>query len=199
MSEAFPAIPIRTFRLDLNENKALSESAFTRQRQVVSLGAGTSDRWEGVLSTPPLTEAQTRTMMNFLVKVGIYGRFTIGHPMYDGAASGELTGAVLGASQSGTSLIIDGVTPSTLIVREGEFFQVRDEFKRVAADATSNISGEVTVTFKPALRVSPADNDPVVFSTPKLLCELMTVPSEDLNFTRLAQFSVAFQEALISS
>jgi hypothetical protein len=198
MTTTFPSLPIRSYRIDLNENKAITESQFTRQRQVVSLGAGTSDRWEGLVTTRRLKAAQIRTMMNFLVKTGLYGRFTMPYPDYAGAASGATLGAVLGAAQSGTSLIVDGVANSTLIVSEGEYFQVRDEFKRVAADATSNGSGQVTITFKPALRVSPANDDPVVFSTPKLLCELTSTPSEEVDFQRLAPFTISFQEALIS-
>lgn len=197
MSEAFPAIDIREFRLDLNENKALSESIFNRKRQVVSLAGGTGDRWEGVLSTPILESANTRTMMNFLVKVGIYGRFTLAHPDYSGPASGETSGLVQGASQSGTSLVVDGVTASTLILSEGEFFQVGDEFKRMTADATSNASGVVTLNFKPALRVSPADNATVTFTSPKLLLELTSMPSEDLDFTGWTKFTISFQEAMV--
>lgn len=194
MSTPFPGIPIKHFRLDFNENKARFESRFTRQRQVNSLSGGTADRWEGVITTPTLFPADVRTMFNFLFKVGLYGQFTIEHPDYDGPASGETLGAVQGASQSGTSLICDGFTPSITVAQEGDYFQVRNEFKKLTADAVSDVSGVVTFAFKPALRVSPADTDPVDLGSPVLLCELMTVPSEDTDEIGTMPFVIAFQE-----
>lgn len=197
MSEAFPAIGIRTFRFELNPNKAVTQSAFTGQRNSVSLSGGVSDRWQGSLTTPPLRPAQVKTMFNFLVKVGMYGRFNLQHPDYDGAESGEIVGLVQGAGQSGRTLLADGFTPSTLILREGEYFQVRDEFKRATANITSNVSGEATLRFEPPLRVSPTDNDPVDLETPEMLLELLSVPSEDTDHLGMQAFTLNFQEALV--
>lgn len=200
MSEPFPSsIIISKFGFALNENKAISESAFTRQRQVVSLSGGTADRWEGVIETAPLTTpAEIRTMDAFVTRVGLFGRFTLEHPAYDGPASGENSGFVMGASQSGTSLICDGFTPSTAIAEEGDYFQVRDEFKRLTADATSDGSGIVTFNFRPALRVSPADNDPVDLGSPVMLLELTSAPSHEIRAPRRAEpYILSFQEALV--
>jgi hypothetical protein len=197
VSEAFPDIPISVFGISLNQNIATFQSSFTRQRQKVPVAGGISDRWEGAIRTPPLRPVQVRTMMNFLVKVGVYGRFTIEHPDYSGAESGESIGLVKGAGQSGKSLLIDGFTPSTLILEEGEWFQVRDEFKRVTANATSNGAGEITVFFEPTLRVSPADNDPVDIGSPLMLCELMMMPSEHTDDLGMASFTIPYQEALV--
>jgi hypothetical protein len=197
MSEAFPDIPIRDFAFRLNENKAVTESSFTRQRNSVTLFGGVSDRWEGSLITPILRPSQVKTMFNFLVKVGMFGRFTLEHPDYDGAASGETLGAVKGAAQSGTSLIADGFTPSIQILAKGEYFQVRDEFKRVTSDIDSDENGDVTLVFKPPLRVSPADDDPIDLASPAMLLEMLSVPSEDTNDLGMQSFTIQFQEALI--
>lgn len=197
MSTAFPSgISIRSYRLDLNENKARTESIFTRQRQVVSLSGGTADRWEGLLTTRLLKEADAETFMSFLMDVGLYGEFTFEVPNYAGAASGESLGAVQGAGQSGTSLLVDGVSNSTLILAKGEYFQVRNELKRATANCTSNGSGEVTLNFKPALRTSPADNDPVDFASPVLLAQLTHIPSIEMDYRRLSQFTISFQEVM---
>lgn len=196
MSEVFPDIPISHFRIDLNENKARFESPFTRQRQVISLGAGTSDRWEGVITTPELFPHDVKTMFNFLVKVGLYGQFTIEHPDYEGPESGENLGAVQGAAQTGTSLLCDGFVVSIVVAEEGDYFQVRNEVKRLTQRATSNALGEVTFNFKPALRVSPADNDPVDLGSPVFLCELLSVPSEDTDHLGIQAFNLAWQEIL---
>jgi hypothetical protein len=197
VTEAFPTVSISQYRLELDQNKATFQSSFTRQRQTVPVAGGIGDRWAGFVKTRPLKNPQALTAMNFLMKVGVYGRFTMLHPNYSGAASGESIGLVKGAGQSGKSLLIDGFTPSTLILQAGEWFQVRDEFKRVTANATSNGAGEITVFFEPTLRVSPADNDPVDLSSPVLLCELMMMPSQDTDFRRLTTFTIPFQEALV--
>ena len=193
----FPAIPIRTFRFELDQNKAVTESAFTRQRNSVSLSGGISDRWVGSLTTPILRPPQVKTMMNFMVKVGLYGRFNLRHPDFDGMESGATFGFVQGAGQSGRALLVDVFTPSTLIGREGEYFQVRDEYKRLTSNATSNVSGEVTFQFEPPLRVSPADSDPVEVASPEMLVELLSFPSEDTDSLGMQQFTLAFQEALV--
>lgn len=194
---AFPTgIQINGFRLDLNENKASTESLFTRGRQLISLGAGTSDRWEGMIQTPILTEANSRKLFAFLASVGLYGEFTIVPPDYAGPASGATSGSVNGASQTGTTLDVDGLATSSTIALAGDYFQVRDQFKMLTQDATTNSSGQVTLHFVPALRVSPTDNDPVDFATPEILCELTSAPSLGMQVMGRAQFTLTFRESL---
>lgn len=194
----WPDIPIRNFRIDLNEGKTITESLFTRQRQVMSLAGGTSDRWEGLITTPLLRPSQVREAMNFLVEVGLYGRFLITHPDYDGPSSGVETGTVDGAGQRGATLDLKDATPSITIAHEGDWFQVDDEFKRLTADVVSDGSGDVTLTFKPPLRVSPADNASVEFKAPRLLAELTTIPGEETDSLRMMAFTISFQEAFVT-
>lgn len=191
----WPDIPIRQFRIDLKESKTISESLFTRKRQVVSLGGGTSDRWEGLITTPILNPSQVRVMMNWLVDVGLYGRFTLPHPDYDGPSTGLEDGTVKGGSQRGQSLTLDGLSTSVTVAHEGDWFQVGDELKRLTADATTNSGGEVTLSFKPAIRVSPSDNETVIFDTPVLLAELTTIPGEETDSLGMMAFTISFQEA----
>lgn len=198
---AFPAgIKLQEFEIRQDENKATSESLFTRQRQVVTLSGGTADRWVGRLTTEPLDFSRAKPFMAWLATVGEYGRFNIGDPMYTGASTGQTGCLVNGASQTGSSLTVDGLTPSVLAISAGEYFQVRDEYKVVKADVTANGSGQATITFWPALRVSPADNDPVTFNTPKLVADVLPpLPAKAPSPNRLHVFSIAFQEALITS
>jgi len=199
VSTPFPASllgKIRRSRLVLNENKASTESMFTRRRQVVSLGAGTSDRWEGLVETVPLDGTDLRTMWGFLLSVGLFGEITIPDPDYTGPQSGATTGLVQGAGQSGTSLIVDGVTASALILRTGEYFQVGTGFHAATTDCTANGSGVVTLNFKPALRVSPADDAVVTFNTPVLLARLTSMPDKDTDEDKAGAFTLSFEESL---
>lgn len=199
MSTAFPSsllTKIRRLRLDLNENKARSESLFTRASQTVSLNAGTADRWEGVIETVPLFPSDVRTMWAFLIQVGLYGEFTIKESDYSGAQSGIASALVNGGGQTGTSLICDGVTPSVTVLRAGEYFQVGTQFKVVTADCSSNGSGQFTVNFKPALRSSPSDNATVTLNNPQMLLKLTAVPSKDTDDSGIATFALPFEESL---
>lgn len=200
MSTAFPSsllTKIRRFRLDLNENKAISQSIINRRRQVVTLSGGTADRWEGTLETVPLTTAaDVRSMWAFLVKVGLYGEFTIGEPDYEGPISGQASILVNGGSQSGLALICDGATPSVICLRDGEYFQVGTEFKMMTADATADGSGNVTLNFKPALRASPANNATVTLANPQMLLQLTSAPSKDTDEDKIGVFNISFDEPL---
>jgi hypothetical protein len=199
MSTAFPSsllTKLKRLRLDLNENKAMFESVLTRKRQVVSLSGGTADRWEGVLETVPLIGTDVRTMWAFLHQVGESGEWTVKEADYTGAQSGIASALVNGAGQSGTSLACDGVTPSVTVLRAGEYFQVGTEFKVVTADCSSNGSGQFTVSFKPALRASPADNATVTMNTPQMLVILLGSASKETDAEGNASFALAFQESI---
>jgi hypothetical protein len=199
MSTAFPSsllTKITDSRLILNEQKASTESLFTRYRQVTSLSGGTADRWEGLIQTASLKGTDLRTMWAFLVAVGEFGEITVGEPDYTGPTSGQTTALVQGGSQTGTSLIVDGVTPSVSFLLAGEYFQVGTEFKVVTADCTASGGGVVTINFKPTLRASPADNAALTLTSPQLLARLTMKPERYTNNEKRQVFALPFEESL---
>jgi hypothetical protein len=91
-----------------------------------------------------------------------------------GPATG--TPLVKGAGQTGSTLNIDGCTASIVRwMRAGDYFSVNGELKMLTADATTNGSGETTLSFKPALRASPADNAPLTVRN----CTVPMIMSDD--------------------
>lgn len=89
------------------------------------------------------------------------------------------TPLVNGASQVGSALVIDGCTPSiTGWGKAGDQFQVGNELKMLTADCNTDSGGATTLVFKPALRVSPADNAAIIVSSPKGLW-MLSGPSND--------------------
>lgn len=128
--------------------------------------------------------------------------FHFGPPDYDGPSTGYAgpTPVVNGGSQLGTSLICDGVSNSVPIVKAGDFasFTVtspggnsnRQLFK-IAANASSNGSGQVTLTLTKPIRQAPANDATVQIFTPTAQFRLRhpryAVPSDTDDF---AQFSV---------
>lgn len=74
---------------------------------------------------------------------------------------------VNGSSQTGSTLIIDGLPTSTNgLARAGDWFEVNGELKRLTADLNSDSSGNGVLIFEPTLRSSPSTNSPVIFRSP---------------------------------
>jgi len=85
--------------------------------------------------------------------------------VYDNPRRGSYGGnpLVMGGSQSGSSIVIDGCSISvTNWIRKGDYFSINvngeHELKMCTADANSNGSGQCTISFEPRLRASPLNN-----------------------------------------
>ena len=139
-------------------------SPLTNSVQTVELPGA---RWRVDFTLRNLDEADTAVLQAFLAQLrGRAGRFTLHHfarPAPRGTARG--TPLVKGASQTGTSLLIDGMTVGATLL-PGDFFAVNGQLKMATATATANGSGEATVSFEPPLRASPADNAVVTLESP---------------------------------
>ena len=127
-------------------------------------------RWKASFMMENLHDADSALLQAFLVKLrGRAGRFYL----YNFARSeprGTQRGSplVMGAAQTGTTLIIDGCTVGATLLA-GDFLEVNGELKMIVADATASGSGQMTLTIEPPLRASPADNAAVTLSQPKAI------------------------------
>lgn len=81
------------------------------------------------------------------------------------------TPRVAGASQTGNTLNIDGLTPGYTLAL-GQWLSIVIDGQRYAymseANSTADGTGALTAYLMPALRVSPNDNDVVEIETPKM-------------------------------
>lgn len=140
-------------------------SPLTRNTQRLVLTGG---RWRADYTLPKMNARQAGPWMAFLDQCeGMANTFNAYDPDRQrplGAGTG--TPLVKSGSQTGSSLTTDGWTSSTLVLKAGDYFSVNNELKRVTADVTSDGSGNATVTFKPALRSSPADDAPLTLTRP---------------------------------
>ncbi len=86
-------------------------------------------------------------------------------------------GAVV-TSASGFSIPVDGLTPTTLILRAGDYFSIEiaseHQLFTAAADATTDGGGAVTIATDNPVRGTAANNDVVTFTN-----WLVTVTLED--------------------
>lgn len=149
------------------------------RRQVRSRGV---QAWQIDLSFGAMTRATFAPLWSFLTsRGGQASSFTITLPGLvtpRGTASG--TPLVNGAAQIGSSLITDGWTINSAILKKGDFIEIDGDPKvyQITEDATSNGSGQATLSIYPNLRMTPPDNV-TVHTDVVFTCALMadTLPS----------------------
>lgn len=157
-----PAFKASSFYLQTNTQ--IFESPINRATQRLELQG---QRWVASFTLPKMTRSQAAEWIAFFMQLkGRTGTFYASDPDWQtniGLWSG--IPLVKGAGQTGNTLLIDGCTASqTNWARAGDYFTVNSELKRCTASKNSNGSGEVTLTFEPPLRASPADNAVISFN-----------------------------------
>ena len=157
--------PVR-IRWGLRANTLALTSPLTGQVQTVGMPGA---RWFVTLEWPPLTEAQSRQIESLRAQLrGRANRLLLWHlarPALRGAGGG--TPVVNGASQTGSSLNVSGLPNSlTNWALAGDMVGIGGELKMLTANASSNGSGQATLTFEPPLRASPGNGSAIVVSQP---------------------------------
>lgn len=77
-------------------------------------------------------------------------------------------GLVDTGGQLGNSIFTKSWTPSTLLLRKGDYFNLGEECKLSTEDVMSDGSGNAILTFEPPIRTSPANNSVVNYTAPYL-------------------------------
>jgi hypothetical protein len=161
--------------------------------------------WRCVISYDLLTLTQARILSAFFAELeGAGGRFYFSPP-HLATARGIATGTPLvnGASQTGSSIITDGWTNSTTnILRKGDLISWNTsagrELHEVIADVNSGATtGPATISIKPPIRVSPADNAAITVASPSGVFALEDdeVGSYDVRPGPFASITIAMREA----
>jgi hypothetical protein len=162
MTISMPASPFFvSSRFGLETNTQRFESPLTKATQRMLLGGA---RWIGTFSLPHMPRAHAAEWIAFfdLLEGGVNSFY--GFDPDCKAPRGNIVGStplVDGGSQTGSTLVTDGWAANTTVLKKGDNFAVNSELKRVTADALTNGSGQVTISFKPAFRSSPANNAPI--------------------------------------
>jgi hypothetical protein len=150
------------------------ESPFSYVQQVQDFAG---DRWEADVILTPMKRADAEQWNAKLLALrGRYGTFVLGD-FVNTSPRGTWSGTPLvnGASQTGETLAIDGVSVGATALA-GDWFQLgsgsTSRLYKVLQDATANGSGQMTLDIWPQLRTSPANNDALTLSSPKGLWRL---------------------------
>ena len=174
----------------LNNNQVF-ESPLSKHIQVAEL---TGARWYGTFNLPPMKKENSLEYIGFLQRLQGRVHSFFGYDANHRSPSGTIAGSTLlvnGASQTGTSLLLDGAQASTKVLKAGDFFSVNSELKMVTVDATSDSAGDVTVNFVPSLRSSPSDN--AVITTTNPVCAMkLTGDSTSYNINNSNIYGISF-------
>ena len=162
----------RNASFGLEENTETFTSPISNTIQTI---ARTGGRWYLTINYVPMTREDASEVLAFLT--GLRGRVNslFGFDPLGTQPRGNMSGSTLvvnGASQTGTSLICDGASNSTLILKAGDYFQIGSELKMITSDVTSDGSGNATLNFSPSLRSSPSDDASIITSNPKCIMKL---------------------------
>jgi hypothetical protein len=200
---AFPSVGIVSSSFRLSRAVSASRSPFTFARQAYKHQGA---MWSGEVTFRPTTDEQAAELRSFIVELnGKFGTFLYGDP--DRLAKGILgvgggTPLVNGASQTGTSLVVDAAPLSTTDwLKKGDYFQlgtgVDAQLYMLVDDVTSDGSGNATLTFEPSLRSSPSDNDAVTITSPKGLFSLSANDTGwQSNHVPVYEISISFEEVI---
>lgn len=195
---SFPSVPIAQSHWRLVPLTQSFESELDGSSQDLALPG---DRWAVQITVVDLMGREARLFSSFVNRLrGRAGRFYMtppgcGTPL--GTALGN--GLVKGAGQTGTSLVIDGLTPNQAeYLLPGDYFQVGVELKQVVVTAVVDNTGQTTVQFTPPLRTSPADNAPIITTNPTCIMKQVddNQSAHDLSGPRIYAFQQSYIEAI---
>jgi len=161
MSGTFPTSPVPADIKVSSFTPTLVSETQSMKRQVRRRGG---QRWAFEVNYPPMTRAEYAPVYAFCIaQRGQYETFTFIPPVVSdpqGTATG--TPLVNGAQSAGDNTIVtDGWSNSITALKAGDFlkFSGHNKVYMVTADATSDGSGNATLTIEPPLMADVSDNE----------------------------------------
>ena len=161
MSGTFPTSPVPADIKISSFTPTLVSETQSMKRQVRRRGG---QRWAFEVNYPPMTRAEFAPVYAFCIaQRGQYETFTFVPPVVSdpqGTATG--TPLVNGAQSAGDNTIVtDGWSNSITALKAGDFlkFSGHNKVYMVTADATSDGSGNATLTIEPPLMADVSDDE----------------------------------------
>jgi hypothetical protein len=180
MSGTFPTSPVPADIKVSSFSPTLVSQTQSLKRQVRRRGG---QRWAFEVTFPPMTRSEFAPVYAFCIaQRGQYETFTFVPPVVSipqGTATG--TPLVNGAQSAGDNTIVtDGWSNSITALKAGDFlkFSGHNKVYMVTADATSDGSGNATLTIEPPLLASVADDEALTVSDVPFTVALTTDTQE---------------------
>lgn len=193
---------IRSINLRGISQTAMTMSPFTYKQQIHN-HAG--QRWEAEVTLPPMKRESAEQWIAWLLSLnGRSGTFLMGDVL-GATARGALGGSpvVNGANQTGSSLSIDGCTPSVSEwLKAGDYIQLGTNssatLHKVLQDVDTDPSGQCSLDLFPSVRTAPIDGSAVTTSNAKGNFRLNTASSEwSINEASIYGMTFACVESII--
>ena len=161
-----PSLRFTSCKFGLQTNSQTFTSPLTKNTQRALLGGAL---WTATYSLPKMNKQQASIWKAFFLQLdGMVNTFNAYDPdnlTPRGSALGTPT--VDGGGQTGTSLATLGWTPSQRnLLLPGDYFSVNGQLLMVTQPVGSNPMGAATISFRSALRASPANGAPLILSRP---------------------------------
>ena len=168
-------------------------SQWTGKRQVLPSSRGW---WECAITLPPIVgETDANSWRSFFAKArGAANDFQV--PANEIAqSSATATPLVNGAGQTGRTLATDGWPLSSTVLKAGQYVTIGNQMLQLTADVVSNGTGQATISFEPAIRVSPADNAAIEFKNPYALMYFIEDPGFSIEPGLVYSISLQLRES----
>ena len=170
----FPTVSPNSASWWLQSNAATFKSPLSG---TVQTRAWPGQHWRAKLTFTDLSGDDLAAMETFLDMMGGRENRVYYGPPHRTSPRGTGNGspAVNGAGQTGLTLVTDGWAASETVLKAGDFFAFnvggRRSLHRVRTNVQSDSSGNATPQLVPAIRVAPADNEPLILTHPS--CVMM--------------------------
>lgn len=186
-----PFVAFEDAGITLRRGSVVLRSKYTGKRQVLVLPYAL---WIFSGKLVPMEGTNAADWRGFLVDLdGQANKFRLPVPGAVKPSSGYsgTQGLVNGIGQSGSTLLVDGLTANALYLRRGDYFTVNDELKIVTSTVSASAAGTATLTFKPRLRASPPDNAPIITDNPTMLVSSDSDDAASWALTRPVQHGIS--------
>lgn len=155
-------------------------------------------RWLASVTLPPMKRERAEPWITFLMSLkGRQGYFLLSDPNAY-SPQGSVSGTVLvnGASQFGTTLLVDGISANlSNAFKAGDYIQLGSgaaaRLHKILVNASANSSGMATLEIWPDLRESPADNSVVTYLGASGLFRL-TDNVTSWNINQISSYGISF-------
>jgi hypothetical protein len=160
-------------QLTLRANQRVNASPFGGSEQAVDM---LNDRWVMDVDLPESTQDAGAAIEAFIAamrgQTNVVALYHFARSVPRGTARGTilLNGAV---SQGASSIVVDGISPSTGTILAGDVLGVGGQLLMAAADATAS-GGGATITLVNRVRTALSDNAAVTWNAPTALFRMLS-------------------------
>lgn len=186
-----------SFRATLATNQRVSAAPFGGSEQAVDL---LNDRWLFSLELPPNNYANSAALEAFVAalrgQTNTANLYHLARPVPRGTMRGTLTLNAAAAQGASSIVVTGGVGQASTTLLAGDLLGVGGLLLQVAADATANASGVITLSLVNRLRTALSSAAAVTWNQPTVPMRLLQYSGVQYQAGYAAGLSLDFAEAV---